>query len=330
MGESKISAMVSVVIPTYNRDQYVTDALDSVWAQSYRPLEVIVVDDGSTDDTEMVVNDWIDAHQGDEFEATYWHQENAGAPTARNHGLRETTGDWVKFLDSDDVLHSETIEGQVKASRSLEDREIVFGDLGRMDADGENQYIDEIEPPEGKESSFEYLLDHILVTSTPLHRRSLLEEVDGFREDVEKGQEYDLHLRLALAGVKFVYKPGVVVYKRSVTEEESITAANSVEQNPEAHLFIQDNQCKLAEEYYDGNIPSRVCRKLARGYWTTGRQMARAGYNVRARYCFQKADKYAVDSSHVVGPLPYQLLAQIANPVGAEQILSFVKRFIGK
>jgi glycosyltransferase involved in cell wall biosynthesis len=322
--------LVTVVIPTYNRAEYVTDALDSVWAQSYRPLEVIVVDDGSTDDTETVVDKWITAHQDDGFKATYRYQENAGAPAARNHGLHETTGDWVKFLDSDDILYPESIERQVGASQSLGDREIVFGDLGRMDADGMNRYLDEIEPPRAEESSFEYLLNHILVTPTPLHRRSLLQEVEGFREDVEKGQEYDLHLRLALAGVEFVYEPGVVVYKRAGIEEGSITAANSVERNPEAHLFIQDNRCELAEDYYDSDIPDQVRRTLATGYWGTGRQMARAGYDERARYCFQRSDEYAVDFSHVIGPLPYRWLVRAVDPVQAEWILSYAKRLIGR
>jgi len=322
--------LVSVIIPTYNRDQYVADALDSVWVQSYRPLEVVVVDDGSTDDTETVVDEWITAHQSDEFEATYGYQENSGAPSARNHGLRETTGGWVKFLDSDDILHPESIERQVEASQSLGDREIVFGDLGRMDAEGENRYVDEIEAPEEEESSFEYLLDHILVTPMPLHRRSLLEEVGGFREEVEKGQEYDLHLRLAVSGVGFVYEPGVAVYKRAGTEEGSITAANSVSRNPDAHLFIQDDRCELAEEHYGSDIPPRVRRKLATGYWVTGRQMARAGYSDRARYCFRWADEYGVDSSHVIGPAPYRWLVRAVDPVQAEQVLSFAKRLMGR
>jgi len=322
--------LVSVIIPSYNRVQYVTDALDSVWAQSYRPLELIVVDDGSTDDTEAVVKEWIATHNGSGFAATYQYQENAGAPAARNHGLRETTGDWVKFLDSDDILHPTCIKRQVEASQSLGDREIVFGDLGVMDRAGEDREAEHYEPPEEDEGTFEYLIGHVVNTPTPLHRRSLLREVDGFCEDVEKGQEYDLHLRLALAEVEFVYEWGVVAYKRSGSEGDSVTAANSVERNPEAHLFIQDNRCELADEYYEGVIPSRVRRKLASGYWITGRQMARAGYDDRARYCFRRADEYAVDFSHVIGPLPYRWLVRTIDPVQAEQVLSFAKQLVGR
>jgi hypothetical protein len=235
----------------------------------------------------------------------------------------------VKFLDSDDILHPTSIERQVDVSASLNEQEIVFGDLGRMGPTGENRYVDEIEPP-GAESSFEYLLDHILVTPAPLHRRSLLQEVGGFREGIDKGQEYDLHLRLALGGVVFVYEPGIVLYKRAGIEEGSITATNSVERNPEAHLFIQDNRCALAEEYYNGDIPLRVRRKLATGYWVTGRQMARAGYDERARYCFRRADEYAVDSRHIIGPAPYRWLVHTTGPVRAERTLSFAKRVLGQ
>lgn len=307
-----------------------SDALDSVWAQSYRSVEVIVVDDGSTDNTASIVDEWADAHQDDGFTVTYRYQENAGAPVARNHGLRVASGQWVKFLDSDDVLHPNAIETQVEASHQLAEDEIVFGDLGRMNADGTERRPDPVEPPTSDESTFAYLLNHILVTPTPLHRQELLERVGGFREDVQKGQEYDLHLRLAVSGVDFVYEPGVIAYKRSVGGQNTITKANSVEKNPDAHVFIQDNRAQLAQRYYDGDIPRRVRRMLASGYWVTGRQLARAQHCDQARYCFKNAREYAVDTDHIVGPVAYRWLARGIGPIRAEHALSYVKRLLGR
>ena len=322
--------VVSVIIPTYNRAKYVSDALDSVWAQSYRPVEVIVVDDGSTDDTRAVVDEWKRSHQEDRFKLSYRYQENAGAPAARNHGLRVASGRWIKFLDSDDVLHSDALKTQMEASQQLSEDEIVFGDLGVMERDGRNRTLEYYEPPREDEETFEYLIDHIVNTPTPLHRSSQLESVEGFRKDVQKGQEYDLHLRLAVNGMDFVYQRGVVAYKRQGDEGNSVTSKNSVERNPDAHVFIQENRATLARQYYEGNIPMRVRQMLATGFWMTGRQLARAQHCEQARYCFENAREYAVDTDHIVGPAPYRWLARSMGPIRAERTLSFVKRLLGR
>jgi len=108
--------LVSVIIPTYNRAHLVTDAMDSVWAQTYRPIELIVVDDGSTDNTREVVERWGEEHSGDpQFELRYFYQENRGAPAARNLGLIESKGEFIQFLDSDDLLVEHKIRLQLTA-----------------------------------------------------------------------------------------------------------------------------------------------------------------------------------------------------------------------
>ena len=91
-----MSATVSAVITTYNYAQFIPAALESVLNQTRRPDEIVVVDDGSTDETEALVAGY--AARG----VRYVHKENGGAGSARNRGLRETTGDLVLFLDADD------------------------------------------------------------------------------------------------------------------------------------------------------------------------------------------------------------------------------------
>jgi len=106
--------LVSVIIPTYNRADYLLEAMDSVFEQTYRPIELIVVDDGSTDDTLRVVEEWRISHGGDDkLFLRYFNQENSGAPAARNLGLIESRGEYIQFLDSDDLLHPEKLEIQV-------------------------------------------------------------------------------------------------------------------------------------------------------------------------------------------------------------------------
>lgn len=330
-----IDDLVSIVIPTYNRAHYITDALESVRAQNYRPLEVIIVDDGSTDDTEAVVQSWVNTHATSGLKIVLKEQNNAGAPAARNYGLRISTGNWVKFLDSDDVLHPACIETQVKVSQALDEHEIVFGDLGVIHDYGAQQpkeYTSEYyDPPVPGTGSFEYLIYHVVNTPTPLHCRHFLDEVGGFKEGIEKGQEYDLHLRLALSGVSFVYRRGVVAYKRVAETKESISSTNSPLKNPEAHIFIQDNRYALAREYYDGDLPECIQRTIARGYWMVGRQLTRAGHAERARYCFTRSRDLATDETgHIIGPRPYQWAARSVGPIAAERMLSIIKRCMGR
>ena len=106
--------LVSVIIPTYNRAHFITDAIESVWDQTYRPIELIVVDDGSTDNTSEVAKEWAKKTGGDDqFQFRYLRQENKGAPAARNLGCIASRGEFIQFLDSDDWLYPEKLTLQV-------------------------------------------------------------------------------------------------------------------------------------------------------------------------------------------------------------------------
>ena len=153
-----MNKLVSVIIPTYNRVNYILDALNSVYEQTYRPLEVIVVDDGSDDNTERIVKEWFMEHRKKGFDATFFFQENQGAPTARNRGIEIANGIFIKFLDSDDILHQNGVDRQVKKITKLDDNQIVFGDLGRMSHNGKKLIEQYIEPPNNHKNSFEYLV----------------------------------------------------------------------------------------------------------------------------------------------------------------------------
>ncbi len=105
MSEDCRPGLVSVIVPTYNRASFLLQAMDSVRAQTYRPVELVVVDDGSTDGTPEAVSAWASACAPDgAFELRYLSQRNQGAPVARNRGLQECRGEYVMFLDSDDMI----------------------------------------------------------------------------------------------------------------------------------------------------------------------------------------------------------------------------------
>jgi glycosyltransferase involved in cell wall biosynthesis len=106
--------LVSVIIPTYNRADVLIEALESVRRQAYRPIEVLIVDDGSTDDTQSRARQWIQKTTAeDTLQATYLRQNNAGPSAARNRGLIAATGAYIDFLDSDDLLHPARLTSHV-------------------------------------------------------------------------------------------------------------------------------------------------------------------------------------------------------------------------
>lgn len=107
---SSSNAIFSVVMPAYNRASFIVEALDSIQAQTYRPIEIIVVDDGSTDETRDVVAAWgRDNQEEGALLLRYFYQENAGVGAARNRGIKEIRGRYVQFLDSDDRLHPDRL-----------------------------------------------------------------------------------------------------------------------------------------------------------------------------------------------------------------------------
>lgn len=113
--------LVSVIVPAYNRAEMLPTALSSVWRQTYRPIELIVIDDGSDDDTPAVAEQWAAEHDGDSsFTVRVIRQENQGAGAARNRGLIASIGEFIQYLDSDDVLHPEKFERHVRALREME------------------------------------------------------------------------------------------------------------------------------------------------------------------------------------------------------------------
>ena len=122
MREEYEPGLASVIVPAYNRAHFLVDAMDSAWAQTHRPVELLVVDDGSTDATAEVLQRWRREHTGDRgFVLRSFRQPNRGAPAARNLGLIESRGEFIQFLDSDDVLGRTKLAAQVAFLRERAD-----------------------------------------------------------------------------------------------------------------------------------------------------------------------------------------------------------------
>jgi glycosyltransferase involved in cell wall biosynthesis len=201
-------SVISIIIPTYNRSGLVETALDSVAAQDYRPVEVLVVDDGSTDDTETVVRRWKDRCDQDQRLSTrYLYQSNQGAPAARNRGLEAATGEYVLFLDSDDRLAEDALTGLVRAQKER-NADVVYGDFVWIYENGRPPSLQRQTSP--SDHSVVSVLQNCPRTSTALIDRELIGDT-RWRENLPCAQEVGFYLDLAIAGATFEHIEEVVL-----------------------------------------------------------------------------------------------------------------------
>jgi glycosyltransferase involved in cell wall biosynthesis len=197
--------LISVIIPTFNRAGCVARAIESAAKQTYSALEIIVVDDGSTDGTASLLRAFACARPFRFVEG----RVNQGAPAARNHALDLCAGCWVAFLDSDDVWHPRKLERQIEmlAASGAEFGACYTGLADYDDAGqlcGISRATDHGDIRAG-------LMTHNLVgsTSSVLVRRDLLSEVGGFAPGLRSCQDWDLWVRLAQR-TKFACVPEIL------------------------------------------------------------------------------------------------------------------------
>lgn len=198
---------VSVIMPCFNASKYLGEAIESVQFQSYKDWELLIVDDGSTDNSREIVRDYITR----DYRIHLIEQPNSGACQARNNGIEHARGEYIKFLDADDFLTLDCLENQVHQIIMLSPRQIPFGDYRNIDKDGNilSTYVFNQQDNLTNDPVLFFFNEWRILISSPLHRISLLREIHGFDEELPRGQESDLHLRLALADVEFVYRPGM-------------------------------------------------------------------------------------------------------------------------
>jgi GT2 family glycosyltransferase len=207
-----LDPLVSVVIPTRNRAGLLAGALESVASQSHRPLEVIVVDDGSTDETAQVFEAWrLQQSRDRRLTVRMVRSDEVGANAARNLGCEEATGELVAFLDSDDRWDRRKVACQVQRLNERPQAAGVYcGVQNRRLDTGEVASPPPRSYPEGDLLRQLLVCDVTAPTSCWLLRLACLEEVGGFDERLPARQDWDLWIRLA-EKYKIVAVPQVLV-----------------------------------------------------------------------------------------------------------------------
>jgi glycosyltransferase involved in cell wall biosynthesis len=243
---------VSVIIPTYNAGALIAQTLDSVLAQTYQPHEIVVIDDGSTDDTGRVLG----AYEG---RLRILEQENAGVARARNRGIESATGDWLAFVDADDLWRTDKLEIQIRSlsnQRWSHTNSLYFG----HNQDGRTSRSDLV-PQYGGWVHDRLIVANFITTSTVLIEKSLFLEHGGFDESMEVLEDGKLWIQIAKTE-PLHYEPRCLTSRlRSTALAESYQICSYIAED--ARDFSFSAYCALRAVRNDLANPARW-RRLAR------------------------------------------------------------------
>lgn len=267
-----MTPFVSILIPCFNAERWVGQAIESAIAQTWRHKEVIVVDDGSTDGSLDIIKSFGDCIRWDTG-------PNRGGNAARNRLLERARGDWLQYLDADDYLKPDKVASQVAALESCPEVDVLLGPLiVEWHLDGGTR-IEFEKLPETSDPWTLLALWRLPQTGGPLWRKSALQDVGGWLVDQPCCQEHELHLRLLIAGKRFIYHPATgAVYRRfsngSVSTRSPALVRGErlkIEKRIEDHLttiggLTPERQWAVNQARFD----------MARSSWNEDRSEARA------------------------------------------------------
>jgi glycosyltransferase involved in cell wall biosynthesis len=236
-----MNSSVSVIIPAYNRASLIGETLKSVLSQSVKPIEVIVVDDGSIDETAKVAASF-------DSRVRVISQKNQGAGAARNRGFAEATGEFIHFMDSDDIVSLNTYECQLNALRSS-GADVAYGPWVKTRFDNNccktHPVVIQQAPLPASIPMHEWILRGWVTVFQPcLFRRSILEKAGPYREDLKPSEDTEYLYRIGKAGAKLVHTPDTLVIYR-VHPEGQVSVSNSAARQKDwlRFLSVMDAHC---------------------------------------------------------------------------------------
>lgn len=244
--------LVTVIIPTYNSAQYLSAAVESVLQQTFKDFELLIIDDGSKDNTSELAKTFSD-------KVRYIYQENAGVSEARNHGIKVSKGKYVAFLDADDTWLPTKLEKQIDALRNNSEYKFCFSDFV-----GVNQNLQPIEMKRGRlvDSAIKDLLLRGNVVGsicTVLCERELFDKVGGFDPKLSQCADWDMWIRIATLTDFLFIDEQLVTYR----QHDSNMSRNAI-------LLEQDSLSVLEKGFSMDSVPKEIKNKrrvaFARNY----------------------------------------------------------------
>lgn len=278
---------ISVVIPAYNSGTFILGALDSIASQSVPVHEIIVVDDGSSDETAEKVQQW----QG-ELPLTLIRQQNHGPSAARNRGIEQATGDWIAFLDADDRWTPRKIEDQLRTLESCPELALVASDMSEIDPEGHvrvpsmleaHHLLEYFRKLDGRPipNAMAFLLKkNFIPTGTVLVRHATLREAGLFNTRIRYGEDLELWSRIA-AHHPIACLPVVHMLRTRHTENATSQEIPMLLDLVEVHRNIRKAEAQtLREQNMDPDF------MVAEALWTAGYWYFSRGRHDKSRPLF--------------------------------------------
>jgi len=193
---------ISAVIPTYNNAAFIKDAVLSIQHQTPPVTEIIIVDDGSTDNTQQII-------QQLEGNIHYIRQQNRGPSAARNAGIKAAKGEWIAFLDADDQWTKDKLEKQIRALQNSPELKLIAGDMSEIDVDNQvldasvlnkHHFLEKFSALNGKpvpHAFIELLRKNFIPTGTVLIKKDILLEAGLFNDNIRYGEDLELWAKVA-------------------------------------------------------------------------------------------------------------------------------------
>ncbi len=215
---------ISVIVPAYNVERTILETIASLQWQTFSDFEIIVINDGSTDRTLERLSTIRDAR------LNVFSYENAGVSIARNRGLQHATGEFITFIDADDLWAPDKLECQSAALNQCPQAGVAYSRTCFMDEQGETFHVDNQTLPQGDVYA-RLLTKNFLLSpgSNPLIRRQAWESVNGFDPSLTHGEDWDLYLRLSARWEFVAVQKPQVFYRQSASSASSQIAV--MEQN---------------------------------------------------------------------------------------------------
>jgi len=331
MEEAANNPLVSVVIPCYNSQAYVGEAIRSALDQTHKNLEVIVIDDGSNDASLQVIKSF--------GQSVRWETgPNRGAPAARNRGAELARGEFIQFLDADDLLLPEKVETCLHAF--TDDLDVVFCSEKTLVEDGGacetvqheplplfagiirrlavGRLRESAQPRWDEKNPLPYLAHSAgLQTARPLHRAETFRELGGFRPDLMCGQESEMHFRMALKGARMKkIEPALVLVRKHGGKHRIGNIENVRARRLEVRLLMLE-QAKKA-----GALDGKLADAFTVSLMSYARALYRSGDLESARKGFQAVNNIKRFPSSGQGPV-YDALSWL---LGYEKLENMIMR----
>ena len=202
--------LISVIIPCYNAEKYIADCLDSVINQTYSEWELICVNDGSRDKTLEILENYRNKYSE---KITVISVPNAGASAARNTGLKVAKGEYIQFIDADDIITNDKFEKQIAGFTEGIDCIVSDRILKNVDL---TEILNEFNFKEINNNTLETAVTKIIITGNPIYRKQVVDALGGYNINLKSSQDWDFHIRLVLAGFTINYIPGIFYINRKV------------------------------------------------------------------------------------------------------------------